>query len=99
MQSVSQPALCWFEELGAVVNSQGIMQSPMGREHTGIPGDQVIMVCMAVGYPDEEFPANAAASKRRPVAEVASFQGFGLGNSVFFDPMWSRRYHIGKHAH
>lgn len=32
--------------------------------------------CVAMGYPDEEFPANAVVSRRRPVADVASFVGF-----------------------
>ena len=62
--------------LGAVVNSQGIMQSPVVREHAGIPDDQVIMICVAMGYPDEDFAANSVVSHRRPVSEVASFVGF-----------------------
>ena len=66
----------WSKGLGAVVNSQGIMQSPVVREHAGIPDDQVIMICVAMGYPDESFPANAVVSQRRPVNEVASFVGF-----------------------
>ncbi|MFP6806388.1 MAG: nitroreductase [Pseudomonadales bacterium] len=66
----------WSKGLGAVVNSQGIMQSPVVREHAGIPDDQVIMICVAMGYPDEEFPANSVVSRRRPVSEVASFVGF-----------------------
>ncbi len=66
----------WSKGLGAVVNSQGIMQSPVVREHARIPDDQVIMICVAMGYPDESFPANQVVSTRRPVAEVASFIGF-----------------------
>ncbi len=66
----------WSKGLGAVVNSQGIMQSPVVREHAGIPDDQVIMICVAMGYPDDDFPANQVVSKRRPVEEVASFVGF-----------------------
>ena len=66
----------WSRGLGAVINSQGIMQSPVVREHAGIPDDQVIMICVAMGYPDDDFPANAVVSKRRSVAEVASFVGF-----------------------
>lgn len=66
----------WSRGLGCVVNSQGIMQSPVVREHAGIPEDQVIMICVAMGYPDEDFPANAVVSKRRPVKEVANFVGF-----------------------
>jgi len=66
----------WSKGLGAVVNSQGIMQSPVVREHAGIPDDQVIMICVAMGYPDDDFAANTVVSHRRPVAEVASFVGF-----------------------
>ncbi len=66
----------WSRGLGCVVNSQGIMHSPVVRQHAGIPDDQVIMICVAMGYPDEGFPANAVVSKRRPVSEVASFVGF-----------------------
>ena len=66
----------WSRGLGCVVNSQGIMQSPVVREHAGIPDDQVIMICVAMGYPDERFPANAVVSKRRPVDDVVTFVGF-----------------------
>jgi len=34
----------WSRGLGCVINSQGIMQSPVVREHAGIPEDQVIMI-------------------------------------------------------
>lgn len=66
----------WSRGLGCVVNSQGIMHSPVVREHASIPDDQVIMICVAMGYPDEEFPANAVVSKRRSVNDVATFVGF-----------------------
>ena len=66
----------WSKGLGAVINSQGIMQSPVVREHAGIPDDQVIMICVAMGYPDESFPANEVVSNRRPISEVATFVGF-----------------------
>jgi nitroreductase len=66
----------WSKGLGAVVNSQGIMQSPVVREHAAIPDDQIIMICVAMGYPDEDFAANHVHSHRRPVNEVASFLGF-----------------------
>ncbi|MEM1249695.1 MAG: nitroreductase [Acidobacteriota bacterium] len=66
----------WSKGLGCVVNSQGIMQSPVVREHAGIPDDQVIMICVAMGYPDETFPANAVVSRRRPVDDVVHFVGF-----------------------
>ena len=66
----------WSRGLGCVINSQGIMQSPVVREHAAIPDDQVIMICVAMGFPDESFPANAVVSKRKPVDEAVRFVGF-----------------------
>jgi len=66
----------WSRGLGCVINSQGIMQSPVVREHAGIPEDQVIMMCIAMGWPDESFPANAVVSMRKPVDEAVRFVGF-----------------------
>ncbi len=66
----------WSRGLGAVINSQGIMQSPVVREHAGIPDDQIILKSIALGWPADDFPANAVVSERRPVAEAAVFVGF-----------------------
>ena len=66
----------WSRGLGCVVSSQGIMQSPVVREHAHIPDDQVIMICVAMGYPDDSFPANAVVSRRKSVDEAAVFVGF-----------------------
>ena len=66
----------WSKGLGCVINSQGIMQSPVVREHAGIPEDQVIMICVAMGWPDDSFPANAVVSHRKSVDEAANFVGF-----------------------
>jgi nitroreductase len=67
----------WSRGLGCVINSQGIMQSPVVREHAGIADDQVIMICIAMGFPDESFPANAVVSTRKSVDEATVFVGFG----------------------
>lgn len=66
----------WSKGLGAVINGQGIMQSPVVREHAGIPDDQVILTCVALGWPDEGFEANGVVSTRREVGDVARFVGF-----------------------
>ena len=66
----------WSRGLGCVINSQGIMQSPVVRAEAGIPDDQVIMICVAMGWPDETFPANAVVSRRKGVDEAAVFVGF-----------------------
>lgn len=66
----------WSRGLGCVINSQGIMQSPVVREHAGIADDQVIMKSIALGWPDDSFPANAVVSERKPVEEATTFVGF-----------------------
>lgn len=66
----------WSRGLGSVINSQGIMQSPVVREHAGIPDDQVIMICVAMGYPEDSFPANSVVSERKTLDDAANFVGF-----------------------
>ncbi len=66
----------WSRGLGCVINSQGIMQSPVVREHARIPDDQLIMMCVAMGWPDESFPANAVVSHRKSVEEAVTFIDF-----------------------
>ena len=66
----------WARGLGCVINSQGIMQSPVVRAEAGIPDHQVIQTCVAMGWPDESFPANAVVSQRKTVDEAATFLGF-----------------------
>jgi Nitroreductase len=66
----------WSRGLGCCINSQGIMQSPVVREHAGIADDQVIMICVAMGYPDHDFPANSVVSNRKGLDEAAIFVGF-----------------------
>lgn len=66
----------WSRGLGCVINSQGVMQSPVVREHAHIPDDQLIMICVAMGWPDDSFPANAVVSRRKTIDEAATFVGF-----------------------
>lgn len=66
----------WSKGLGCVINGQGIMQSPVVREHARIPDNEIIMSCVAMGYPADDFAANDVVSTRRPVDDVVSFVGF-----------------------
>ncbi len=66
----------WNRGLGTVINGQGIMQSGVVREHANIPEDEVIMTCVAMGYPADEFAANDVRSSRVPAETIASFVGF-----------------------
>ena len=65
----------WSRGLGAVINGQGIAQSPVVREHAEIPDNQIIMSCVAMGFPMDDFPANDVVSTRREVDDVISFVG------------------------
>jgi nitroreductase len=66
----------WSVGLGCVINSQGIMQSPVVREHARIPEDQLIMMCVAMGWPDDSFPANAVVTHRKSVEDAVTFIDF-----------------------
>ena len=66
----------WTRGLGTVINGQGIMQSDVVREHAKIPDSQVIMTCVAMGYPDHDFAANDVKSRRAPNEDNVSFVGF-----------------------
>ena len=66
----------WERGLGCVINGQGIMQSDVVREHAGIPDDESIMICIALGYPDQTFPANAVRSERADNADFVRYVGF-----------------------
>ena len=66
----------WDRGLGCVINGQGIMQSSVVREHAGIPDDQNIMICIAMGYPDENFVANSVKSVREDTANFVRYVGF-----------------------
>ena len=67
----------WDRGLGTVVNGQVIMRSEIVREEAGIPDDEVIMTCIALGYPNDEFPANTVRSDREPNDRFVKFVGFG----------------------
>jgi nitroreductase len=66
----------WERGLGTVINSQGIMQSQVVREVAGIPEDQNIMTCIAMGYPDDSFAANSVRSRREDSGNFVNYVGF-----------------------
>ncbi len=66
----------WDRGLGSVINGQGIMRSDIVREVANIPEDQVIMTCIAMGFPDDSFAANAVRSDRQPNSDFVRYVGF-----------------------
>lgn len=53
-----------------------IMRSDIVREVARIPEDEVIMTCIAMGYPDDDFAANAVRSDREHNQEFVRYVGF-----------------------
>jgi nitroreductase len=66
----------WERGLGTVINGQGIMQSSVVRKHAQIPDDQVIMTCIAMGWPNDDFAANSVKSVREDPTNFVTFTGF-----------------------
>ena len=62
--------------LGTVVNGQGIMRSEIVREEANIPDSEVIMTCIALGYPNEDFAANTVKADREPNEHFVRYVGF-----------------------
>ena len=66
----------WDRGLGAVTNGQGIARSDIVREVAKIPDDEVIMTAIAMGWPDDDFAANAVKADREPNANFVRYVGF-----------------------
>lgn len=62
--------------LGTCIEDQGILYPGVIREHTGIAENKSILISIALGYPDPEFPANRVESGRRPISENTAWIGF-----------------------
>ncbi len=62
--------------LGTCVEDQGVLYPKVLREELGIPDSKRIMIAIAIGYPDWDFPANAVESDREPVDDTTTWLGF-----------------------
>ncbi len=62
--------------LGTCINGQGIIFPDAVRKITGIPDSAKIYICIAIGYPDWEHPANKLVSDRESVETVTRWVGF-----------------------
>lgn len=66
----------WDRGLGAVVNGQGISRSDIVRAVAKIPDGEVIMTAIAMGWPDDDFAANAVKADREANADFVRYVGF-----------------------
>lgn len=61
--------------LGTCIEDQGIMFPEVVRKFTGIPESKRIVMCIAIGYPDWDFPANKLETSREPIDSIVTWCG------------------------
>ena len=61
--------------LGTCIHDQGAMYPEVIRQFTGIPESKRISICVSIGYPDWDFPANNVQSEREPVEDITTWCG------------------------
>lgn len=73
MQNICLAALHFG--LGTCIEDQGILYPEVFREHTGIPETKRLIIAIALGYPDPDFPANHIRSEREPAESLTTWVG------------------------
>jgi len=62
--------------LGTCIEDQGVMFPEVLRQHGGIPDTKQIVMAIAIGYPNWDFPANRIETAREPVDAITTWCGF-----------------------
>ena len=62
--------------LGTCIQKQGIMFPEVVRKYTKIPDTSRLVICIAMGYPDRDFPANEGRSAKEPVEDIVTWYDF-----------------------
>jgi len=62
--------------LGTCIEDQGTMYPDVLRKYAHIPESKRIVMAIAIGYPDWDFPANKLQTEREPVKNMTSWLGF-----------------------
>lgn len=71
MQNICLAALNFG--LGTCIEDQGVLYPEVLRAHTGIPETKRLIIAIALGYPDPEFPANNIRSEREPAENLTTW--------------------------
>jgi nitroreductase len=74
MQSICLAALS--RGLGTCIEDQGVMYPQVVRDLAGIPDSKRIIISIAIGYPDWDFPANRVETLREPLESTTTWCGF-----------------------
>ncbi len=62
--------------LGTCIEDQGTMYPDALRKYAHIPESKRIVIAIAIGYPDWDFPANKLETEREPIENVTAWLGF-----------------------
>lgn len=62
--------------LGTCIEDQGTMYPEVLRKYARIPESKRIIMAIAIGHPDWDFPANKVESEREPIKNVTTWLGF-----------------------
>jgi nitroreductase len=73
-QTISLVALNYG--LGTCIEDQGSMYAQGIKKYAGIPDSKEVIISIAIGYPDWDFPANAIQTPRAPVDDITAWIGF-----------------------
>ncbi|MBW2492870.1 MAG: nitroreductase [Deltaproteobacteria bacterium] len=63
-------------DLGTCIANQGISYPEVLHEFAKIPESKRIVISIAIGYPNWDFPANKVVSNREPVENIIRWIGF-----------------------
>ena len=74
MQSICLAALQYG--LGTCIARQGVYYPDVLRKAAGIPKSKKIVIAIAIGTPDWDFPANAVETDREGVDAITTWVGF-----------------------
>jgi nitroreductase len=59
--------------LGTCIEDQGVMYPENIRAGVNIPESKRIIISIAIGYPDKDFPANQLESPRESIGKIVSW--------------------------
>ncbi|MBW2091049.1 MAG: nitroreductase [Deltaproteobacteria bacterium] len=62
--------------LGTCIEDQGIQYPDEIRKTANIPENKLMVISIAIGYPNWDFPANEVESTRVPLNEITTWRGF-----------------------
>lgn len=62
--------------LGTCIEDQGVMYPEVLRKFCNIPETKQIIIAIAIGYPNWDFPANRVETSRVPIDTITTWYGF-----------------------